>query len=199
MLQSNLNTDHKIDDTNEKTKNKREGFNTIIINNNINNYHYNLNFNNFNENCLSKKRRRLSSFDNFLNLFSEGRDAFNSTLKKTFDEKEYEDNFEFAFKNIKHDFDCEKDILDDIVILTGEDSSSNSRTTSSRNGSFIPIFEEMMTKFDKEIKVKSILTFRERTPLIIIIMLIMIFRKTLMCLIFSMDNIINACLFLSSL
>ena len=46
-------------------------------------------------------------------------------VKKNFDETEYVDNFEFAFKDHKNDFDCEKDILAEIVMLSNSEDSTS--------------------------------------------------------------------------
>jgi hypothetical protein len=111
----------------EKTKKTKQG-NTIIINNNINNYHYNLNIENF----VNKKRR--NSFEELFNLFPDFKEG--STMKRHFDEKDYEDNFDFAFKNVKNDFENDKDIFEEMFphkhrrysnIFEGLDFSMNNK------------------------------------------------------------------------
>ena len=135
---------------------------TIIINNNINNYHYNININNYNnpnEYYTSKKRNRWNSFEGLFNLFPDlAKDNLftNLNLRKAFDEKDYINNFECAFKETKKDFDCEKDILDEIVMLSNSEESNNSfnRRKSEKNSFDIdirPFYEEAKLNFDKEI------------------------------------------------
>lgn len=136
---------------------------TIIINNNINNYHYNININNTtpNEYYTSKKRNRWNSFEGLFNLFPDlAKDNLFSNLnfRKAFDEKDYINNFECAFKETKKDFDCEKDILDEIVMLSNSEESNNSfnRRKLEKNSfdfDIRPFYEDVKINFDKEIKV----------------------------------------------
>ena len=169
-----------------KSKNKSEyshsNTHTIIINNNINNYHYNLNINNFNnhicDNYTSKKRNRWNSFEGLFNLFPDlGKDGFNNNLnfRKAFDEKDYIDNFEFAFKETKNDFDCEKDILQEIVMLSNSDDSFNKNKRKSDKNNFdlaVPYFEEIKMNYNKDIKVRMLIInfylFRESLHSVII-------------------------------
>jgi hypothetical protein len=149
-----------------KTKNKAENSfhnnTTIIINNNINNYHYNLNINNNTETYSNKKRNRMNSFEGLFNLFPDlGRDIFSNNLnfRKNFDEKDYMNNFEYAFKETKNDFDCDKDILQEIVMLSNTVDSSNRQIKKKydKNNFEIaisPFFEDINLNFDKEVKVK---------------------------------------------
>jgi hypothetical protein len=150
-----------------KSENTNNNSHTIIINNNINNYHYNLNiynYNNTNENYTSKKRNRLNSFEGLFNLFPDlAKDNFSNNLnfRKAFDEKDYVDNFECAFKETKKDFDCEKDILEEIVMLSNSEDSNNSfnRRKPEKNSFDIavaPFFEDGNMNLDKEIKVRKI-------------------------------------------
>lgn len=116
--------------------------NTIIINNNINTYNYNVSINNY-TNCtetkenhknesMLRKRNRMNSFEGLLNLFPElSRECgFNTSinhhnLKKAFDESEYVDNFNFTFKNSKTDFEVGKD-LEDLMMLPYSENLTNS-------------------------------------------------------------------------
>jgi hypothetical protein len=149
---------------------KHHGYNTqnsnktIIINNKINNFHYNLNINNTNnynyfnhtqnETFTRSKRNRFNSFEELLNFFPDLRESFttiNHNFRNLMDEKEYENNFEYAFKNVKNDFDCDKDLIEDILILTkGEDRPSRKQTLNLKIKNEIIYDEEMMINFEKE-------------------------------------------------
>ena len=67
------------------------------------------------------------------------------------DEKEYENNFEFAFKTVKNDFDCDKDLIEDMLIITrGEDKPSRKHTHNYKIKNEIISDDEMMINFEKE-------------------------------------------------
>jgi hypothetical protein len=127
----------------KKQKHEKGGnVNTIIINNNINTYNYNVSINNY-TNCteakdtnknetLLRKRNRMNSFEGLLNLFPglTQECGFNSAfyqqnLKKVFDETECINDFNCTFKNFKTDFEVEKD-MEDIMMLTYSDKISPS-------------------------------------------------------------------------
>ncbi len=104
----------------KKNKDKPQSVNTIIINNHINNYNYNVSikniYNNEKEKCLNRKRNRVNSFEGLLNLFPDlGKECAGSCFypKKSCDETDYMDYFNCTFKNSKNDFDeeREKDLL----------------------------------------------------------------------------------------
>lgn len=135
---------------------------TIIINNKINNFHYNLNINNTNnynyftpnETFTRSKRNRFNSFEELLNFFPDLRESFttiNHNFKSFMDEKEYENNFEYAFKNVKNDFDCDKDLIEDMLIITrGEDKPSRKQTLNFKFKNEIISDDEMLINFEKD-------------------------------------------------
>jgi hypothetical protein len=137
---------------------------TIIINNKINNFHYNLNINNTNnytyinnnqnETFTRSKRNRFNSFEELLNLFPDLRESFtnfNNNIKNFIDEKEYEYNFEYAFKNVKNDFDCDKDLIEEMLIITrGEDRPSRKQTRNYNLKNEVLSDDEMLINFEKE-------------------------------------------------
>lgn len=95
-----------------------------------------------------------------------GRDGFSNNLnfRKAFDEKDYVNNFEFAFKEKKNDFEGDKDILEEIVMLSNtEDSSYNKNKIKSDKDNYdigiAPFLADIKFNFDKEIKVKNDLNY----------------------------------------
>ena len=138
---------------------------TIIINNKINNFHYNLNINNTNnynyynnnqnETYTRSKRNRFNSFEELLNFFPDLRESFtnlNNNYRNFVDEKEYENNFECAFKNVKNDLDCDNDLIEEMLILTrGEEKPSRKQTRSyNLKNEMLYSDEEMLINFEKD-------------------------------------------------
>ncbi len=58
--------------------------------------------------CLSKKRQRNNSFDNFLSIFEKE--------KKNFDDVEILNSFNCSFKNVRDDFEEENYYKSDIFV-----------------------------------------------------------------------------------
>jgi len=155
-----LRSDNKHTSHNTQNSNK-----TIIINNKINNFHYNLNINNTNnynyynnnqnETYTRSKRNRFNSFEELLNFFPDLRESFtnfNNNFRNFVDEKEYENNFECAFKNVKHDLDSDKDLIEEMLILTrGEDKPSRKQTRNyNLKSEMLYSDEEMLINFEKD-------------------------------------------------
>ena len=152
---------HKIKSDRHTGHNSQSSNKTIIINNKINNFHYNLNINNPNsynyftpnETFTRSKRNRFNSFEELLNFFPDLRENFtnmNNNFRNLCDEKEYENNFYCAFKNVKNDFDCEKDLFEEMLIVRGEERPSRKQTGSFKLKNDIFSEEEMMINFGKD-------------------------------------------------
>ena len=141
-----------------KKNEKSQNINTIIINNNINTYNVNINnFSNCNDkvDSMLKKRNRFSSY--------EGEYGF-CNFKK-FDEKEYIDNFNCTFKNIKNDFEIEKELEEFIMVTHSEDNANSLNQFNIGDSGYCGdnlinekdnLFGNLMIDFNGDVKVNKI-------------------------------------------
>lgn len=110
--------------------------NTIIINNNINTFNYNLNFKE-KKDFFKKRNRYNSSFDGIFNLFpniDKDLGNFGNMQRKNCDDADYVNNFNCTFKdnifsNVKNDFEDEND-LEDLIMISNTPSNYQSRKVS---------------------------------------------------------------------
>jgi hypothetical protein len=111
----------KSSDNTRKKNHHKTGVNTIIINNHINNYNYNVSIRNLpshheKDRSLNRKRNRLNSHEKntLINLFPDIRRECAGTYpnhKKSCDESDLMEFFNCSFNQNKNDFDEEKDLL----------------------------------------------------------------------------------------
>jgi hypothetical protein len=102
-----------------KSHKEKSGGNTIIINNHINNFNYNVSFKNPYQNndiCLNRKRNRQNSHEKntLINLFPDIRRECAGSYhnrKKSCDDSDIMDYFDCTFNPPKNDFEDEKDLL----------------------------------------------------------------------------------------
>ncbi len=140
IIQNDQNNEHQQKNPQNCPKSDKFGnVNTIIINNKINTYNYNVNINNITCNesksdFLNNKRNRMNSCEGFVSLFPDlGKDCIiNCNTRKYFDENEYANNFNVTFKTVKNDFEeePEENIIEEIYFLSEEPSGSRDNVLS---------------------------------------------------------------------